>query len=362
MTHKQWARRDFLKLGLVTASASMITGCDVTDPVVAAAQQLRSPLTTEGGFSEILRYATLAASGHNTQPWKFAVKASTIEIHPDLSRALPVVDPAHRELWISLGCALENLVIAALASGYSSIVSYPDESRQFIDIELQPSTPQKSPLLDAIPLRQSTRGEYQPVVMLREYRDQIHAVPSESGVVLQFLEDKPSMDTALEYVVQGNLSQYSDAAFVTELVDWLRFNKKEALSTLDGLYSKCSGNPTVPRWIGKMVVSGTIPQNQADADVKKLRSSAGAVVLASEKDDPASWVRTGQVFERLSLTLTSLGLKSALLNQPIEVPDLRDKFTDEIGMAGMHTQLLLRYGVADAMSFSLRQPVKDLLL
>lgn len=362
MTIKPWARRDFLKLGLVTASACMIPGCEVNDTVENAAANLRTSMSAGDGFNEILRYATLAASGHNTQPWKFAVHASTIEIHPDLSRALPVVDPAHRELWISLGCALENLMIVASASGYTPIVTYPTESRQFIDIELQPSTPQKSPLLDAIPLRQSTRGEYQPVVMLREYRDQIHAVPSESGVVLQFLEDKPSMDTALEYVVQGNLSQYSDAAFVTELVDWLRFNKKEALSTLDGLYSKCSGNPTVPRWIGKMVVSGTIPQNQADADVKKLRSSAGAVVLASEKDDPASWVRTGQVYERLSLKLTSMGLKSALLNQPIEVPELRDQFTEDMGLAGLCGQLLLRYGFADAMPYSLRRPVESIMI
>lgn len=362
MTNKQWARRDFLKLGLVTASATVITGCDVTDPVAVAAEQSRSSLSLEADISEILRYATLAASGHNTQPWKFAVKSSTIEIHPDLSRALPVVDPAHRELWISLGCALENLVIAASASGYSSLVTYPDESRQFIIVDLLSTEPQRSPLLDAIPLRQSTRGEYQPVEMLREDRNQIHATPSEPGVVLEFLEDKQRMETALDYVVQGNLSQYSDAAFVTELVKWLRFNKNEALSSLDGLYSKCSGNPTVPRWIGKMVVSGTIPQNQADADVKKLRSSAGAVILASEKDDQTSWVRTGQVFERLSLTLTSLGLKSALLNQPIEVPDLRDKFTDEIGMAGLHTQLLLRYGVADAMPYSLRRSVDSVMI
>jgi nitroreductase len=71
----------------------------------------------------IVQYATLAANGHNTQPWKFAIKDNTIEIHPDYSRELTVVDPNHRELWISLGCALENLIIAARASGYDAEVS-----------------------------------------------------------------------------------------------------------------------------------------------------------------------------------------------------------------------------------------------
>ena len=57
---------------------------------------------------ELVRAATLAASGHNTQPWTFAITADGIDIHPDLARRLPAVDPSDRELWISLGCALET--------------------------------------------------------------------------------------------------------------------------------------------------------------------------------------------------------------------------------------------------------------
>jgi hypothetical protein len=60
---------------------------------------------------EMVRSATLAANGHNTQPWKFAIRQDVIEIYPDYSRRLPVVDPDNRELWISLGCALENLLL-----------------------------------------------------------------------------------------------------------------------------------------------------------------------------------------------------------------------------------------------------------
>ena len=74
----------------------------------------------------IIRYATLAANGHNAQPWKFALRPGAIEIHPDYSRRLAAVDPADRELWISLGCALENLLIASRAMGYAAVVTYPD--------------------------------------------------------------------------------------------------------------------------------------------------------------------------------------------------------------------------------------------
>ena len=72
-----------------------------------------------------------------------------------------------------------------------------------------------------------------------------------------------------------------------------------------------------------MFVAGTKPQQQADTDAKKLRSSPGAVLVASEADDKSTWVRTGQVYERLALKMTSLNIKSAFLNQPIEVASLR---------------------------------------
>ena len=146
------------------------------------------------------------------------------------------------------------------------------------------------------------------------------------------------------------------------MLAWLRFNKKEALSSLDGLYSRCSGNPEVPHWLGRMFVAGTKPQQQADADTEKLRSSPGAVVVASDADDKAAWVRTGQVYERLALQMTALGIKSAFLNQPIEVAELRSQFQSALGLGQAAPQLLVRYGYAAALPRSLRRPVEEVLL
>ena len=90
---------------------------------------------------ELVRYATLAANGHNTQPWKFAIRENAIEIHPDYTRRLPAVDPHDRELWISLGCALENLLQASRAIGYAPEVTYPDTA-DFIRVRLSADSPQ----------------------------------------------------------------------------------------------------------------------------------------------------------------------------------------------------------------------------
>ena len=310
---------------------------------------------------ELVHYATLAANGHNTQPWKFAINDNVIEIHPDYTRRLPAVDPDDRELWISLGCALENLLVAARAAGYAPEVTYPDGT-DVISIRLTADTALKSPLFDAIPLRQNTRSEYNGQPITNAELDQLHAVALEPGVAVHFASHPTAIQTVAEYSNQGNLRQYGDQAFVDELISWLRFNKKEALRSLDGLYTRCSGNAEVPRWLGRMVVAGTNPQQQAEADAKKLRSSAGALVIASESDDKASLVRTGQVYERLALTLTSLNIKSAFLNQPIEVAPLRRQFQSAFGLGKALPQLLVRFGYANAMPRSLRRPIEHILL
>jgi len=310
---------------------------------------------------EMVRYATLAANGHNTQPWKFAIRQDGIEIHPDYSRHLPVVDPDNRELWISLGCALENLLLAARAAGYAPEVAYPNRD-ELIRVQLAPDAAQASPLFDAIPLRQTTRSVYDGQPVSPADLDTVQSLSLEPGVSLRFLTTSAEMETALAYVNEGNLRQYADRAFVEELITWLRFTKKEAMATLDGLYSRCSGNPAVPRWLGRMFVAGMKPQQQADADAEKFRSSAGAVVIATDTDDKAAWVRAGQLYERLTLQMTALNIKSALLNQPIEVAQLRGQFQSALGLGASQPQLLMRFGYANPLPKSLRRPVVQVLI
>lgn len=184
----------------------------------------------------------------------------------------------------------------------------------------------------------------------------------EPGVALHLITSPAGRETILDYVNQGNLRQYADPAFIAELIEWLRFNKREALASLDGLYSRCSGNPEVPRWLGQLVVATTTPEHQADADARKLRSSPAAAVIASEADTKATWVRTGQVYERLALTTTALSIKSALLNQPIEVAGLRTQFQSAMGFGTSLPQLVIRMGYAGAMPRSPRRPVDQVIV
>lgn len=89
---------------------------------------------TQQDFEELVAQAVKAPSGHNTQPWHFELSGNTIEIKPDFSRSLPVVDADNRELFVSLGCATENLCIAASHKGYDATVAVNETENSYHEI------------------------------------------------------------------------------------------------------------------------------------------------------------------------------------------------------------------------------------
>jgi hypothetical protein len=350
-------------LGLIAASGVAAAGSYALYEfalwldVETRADQVRAPLAgASADLRNLVQAATLAASSHNTQPWTFVVGPGSIDIHPDRARQLRVLDPQGRELWISLGCALENLLIAAHAAGYAAQVKYP-AGEEVIRVRLIADVAHLSPLLGAIPLRQNTRSLYSGQIVAPTLLRQLQAVRSEPGVTATFVLGRAELGTVLEYVNQGTAQQYADPAFVQELVHWLRFTRKDALATLDGLYTRSSGNPEVPPWLGRMFIT----QAQADAATAKFRSASGAVLISSVSDDRAAWVRTGQVYERLALQMTALGVQSGFLNQPIEVKAVRREFGRAMKLGPAWPQLLMLFGHAPPLPRSLRRPPEQVM-
>ncbi len=93
----------------------------------ASVAKTRDTLSMHPEMLDVARYAALAPSGHNTQPWRLRIRAGRLDILPDLSRRTPIVDPDDHHLFVSLGCAAENLALAAGARGYPGQVSFNPE-------------------------------------------------------------------------------------------------------------------------------------------------------------------------------------------------------------------------------------------
>ena len=291
----------------------------------------RAALSGRPEIQDFIRYATLAANSHNTQPWRFRIGAGGMEILPDFSRRISVVDPDDHHIFASLGCAAENLALAGGARVKPGRFVTTREWR-LGHVHLRHGRAAGRALFDAIPFRQSTRADFDGKAVSAADLQTLAAAAEVPGVDLILITDRPQIDRVRDLVVAGNSAQVADAAFVRELKTWLRFSPREAIKSGDGLFSAATGNPTLPAWLGPRVFDWVF---KADAENEKyarqLRSSAGVAVFVSQRDDREHWVLAGRACQRFALQATALGLKHAFINQPVEVASLRPELAALVG-------------------------------
>ncbi len=219
----------------------------------AATAATRAALRQMPEASDLIRYATLAANSHNSQPWRFAISERGIVILPDLTRHLPAVDPDNHHLFTSLGCAAENLAIAARMRGKSGELTFDPANDGGVTFAFGSGASGEAVLFDAIPKRQSTRGDFDGGPVGAGDLAKLAQAATMPGVDLVLISDRPRMDRIRDLVAAGNTAQMADAAFVSELKSWLRFSPRYAAETGDGLFSAASGNPMLPEWLGPVM-------------------------------------------------------------------------------------------------------------
>lgn len=347
--------------GLVVAGAGAtwlgMRGMGAMDDYDAAVARIRSILSARPDLADLIRYATLAPNGHNTQPWRFRLGDGRIDILPDLSKRTPVVDPDDHHLFVSLGGAAETLALAGAARGRPGEVTFDPTALGGLTYRFGGGAPVASTLFEAIPRRQSTRADFDGRAVSVEDLRRLASAGETPGVDLVLLTERPALLRVRDLVIQGNEAQLADAAFVRELKSWIRFNPRQALQTGDGLFSVASGNPPLPTWLGPTMFDATFKARaENDKYASQIASSAGIAVFVGERDDRDHWTRVGRASQRFALQATALGLKVAYINQPVEVAALRSELASLVGLPGRRPDLVMRFGYGPTMPYSARRP------
>ncbi len=357
--------REQFRLGL---ASGWLMSWGISDAYRTAAQKTWRH-TEAGGLTaaqtrrELVRYATLAANSHNTQPWTFAIAEDRIEISPDFSRATPAVDPDNHHLFASLGCAAQNIVEAAPAFGLEAepeVTAEDGETR--VSVALAAGPARRTPEFEAITERQCTRSNYDGKPLSASALKQLQATAETPGVDAITLNAGQALSDVAEFVATGSDAQVRDPAFVEELKEWIRFSPAEALEKRDGLFSGCTGNPTMPAWLGRTVFDFVFTENaEREKYIKQINSSSAVVVFTAKQSDNAQWIEVGRAYQRFALVVTALGLKHAFVNQPVEVPAVRQQFAAYLGIGDRRPDLVIRVGRAPKMPRSLRRPLNSVL-
>lgn len=312
----------------------------------------------------LVRYAVLAPSSHNTQPWLFNVTGDEIRLFADLERWLTVADPDKRELYVGLGAALENLLVAADHFGLGYEVEYLPGSDsahaatvRLSTAESQASKPsdeasdrRDSRLFEAIPNRRTNRSRYQERPVPREDLRVLQEARTEADVRLQFVADPAKVDGLADLASRADRRQFADPDYRRELGRWIG----------RGAF----GDSWLEAKLGKYLMTYlNVGGQQARKDAGLMRATPLVAVIRTQSDGRRGQIRAGQVFQRVSLRATVLGIQTHPMSAMLEVPSLRRELTGLLGRPEWTPQHLFRLGYAGGVSeVTPRRPAEAVLV
>lgn len=309
------------------------------------------------GEMALVQAGILAANAHNTQPWRFHVEAQRIALYADHDRHLGAFDPFRREMMLSLGCALENMVQAAALQGQNALIELKPGrldagttttlDRPVAVIRLERGEPATdSSLYDAIARRRTHRGEYDrgqsiSAELQAELIDQI-SDQEDVHTLLYSREDHPgTMKTLGTLMVQATEEIISDREMAADSAAWFRFDPDAIRHHRDGVTLDTVGLSPVRNVLAKLAPA----PSPAEADriwFKRTRdvhvASAPMFGLITVRDlyDQPSALTAGRIWQRIHLWATSHGIAAHPLNMPIERVD-REK---QLGQAPLTAERL----------------------
>ena len=314
-----------------------------------------------------LGWAVRAPSVHNTQPWRFRFAGDQVAIHLDPSRVLPRADPAGREATISCGAAIEFLHLTLRRFGFEAPVTLASgsagRSRQLMGRvalgEPRRVDPTDRQLFEAIRWRATNRRSFsrKPVpeeVLARAVR-RAKAVPGR----LQLVRDPIDRAVIGDFVSDADRRQMADPAFRRELAKWLR---PVGSPKRDGIPAGSGKGPAAVKPLAALVVrTFDIGGGLAAMDRRITTGSPVLAILWSAADDQIGWLQSGRGLARVLLSFAADGIAVSYLNQPLEVPAIREEIRTLYHRGGDHPQLILRAGYGPTVAPTPRRAVANVL-
>jgi hypothetical protein len=320
-------------------------------------------LVTEDLLRYIVSVATRAPSIHNTQPWRFVASGSgELEIFAERSRQLPVLDPEGRQLHISAGAAVHHAVLAVHGIGRRAHVALlPDRTNPDLLARISIHESQSLPdpeewaLLHATRDRHTHRSPFVDGRLPKTLLVDLAGAAARQGGHVRFVEAAGERRMLSDAVAEATSRLEADPGYRSELLAW----SGRPADAADGVPASASSPPVAGDEFRQRIFAGGTPTEHLWMS-REAAEHPDILLLWSPTDSPADWLRTGAALSALLLTATCAGVAASMLNQPVEIPALRQRIRRELRLPG-HPQLLLRMGYAARATPTARRPVTDVL-
>ncbi|MBI2462675.1 MAG: hypothetical protein HYV65_00285 [Candidatus Spechtbacteria bacterium] len=277
-------------------------------------------------------FGILAPSSHNTQPWKFHVDNNSIEIIADFSRRPQFGDPTGRMTYIALGCAAENMIIAAKHYGFECAVHYNEqlsnanaEHAVTLTCDDKGLVSHDDALFSAITQRVSYRAEYQNKEVPAEIIDDLQNLVSESGINLTITNNFTDKKLLASIAGEGMKEKMSQLDFRKELATWIRNNWTMSRDGMPGSGHEMSMLKSLAApWALRLIDVSPVEEKKA---IKRVLNFGAVGIISTKDDNAAAWLHTGELLESVLLTLQSKGMAASIMVAAIESGESRKKLS-----------------------------------
>jgi hypothetical protein len=312
----------------------------------------------------ILGYASLAPSGHNSQPWFVRIlEPDRWVVGADPQRRLPAVDPENREAMLSIGAFAENLSLAAGALGLKAemrILAKTGFDTDVIEVRLAEAKVAEYPL-ERLRRRRTVKHGYLPGEIRQEDLAALSA--HLKGRLFYFPRGSEHARCIEEAAVENFRIQAGRDEAQRELVQWVRLSAADARRHRDGLTTE---GMEITGFKGWFVRSFLKPEDflkpdsrQQGIDMAREQAGQGGgwLIVTSAGNSVEDWIETGRKFERLALLARERRIGLHPMTQVLEEPAGREQLAASHG-AGVIPQFVLRVGYLDDYPepVSLRRP------
>jgi nitroreductase len=309
------------------------------------------------GALALVRAAILAASPHNTQPWLFKVTNSSIELYIDTNRNTGALDPYLREEHIGIGCALENLMLAAAANGYQATVTLLPGKLGPIPAELKPELRarvdlasgqhEESELYDAIPRRHTNRGAYNPQKPIPpQFVEALSGLASDETDLKMFLfTGEAERRKIVEISSASNAEIYSDPEVVRGSDRWIHIDWSEVQKSRDGLTIDAFGLPPIATAVSKMMPVSMLKRVASQGQMDRysdlmLSAPLIGIIAVHDRYDQEQCLGAGRIWQRAHLLATARGLAGRPCNEAVEMIDHEKALGKPARRAGLLAEVL----------------------
>lgn len=302
----------------------------------------------------LIKFAVLAPSSHNSQPWSFKIKDETIFLLANLDRALPVSDADHRQLFISLGGALENLLTAADYYGFITVVEYFSAGTggdtvakvSFQEWPQEKKAAKETHPAFSIPRRHTNRNKYTNQPLDQGFLDWIQI--SGDTIRVDLVQELSKKERLAEITIKAGLKAMDDKGFREELSRYVKSNLTNSKLGMPGFGL---GLPTPISLLAPLLIRylnmNRLTRRKDEELLKKFTPLFA--VISTKRDDPENWVKAGQLYERIALQAEKRQIKTHIMAAAVQVGNFHRELQEVLNTT-FRPQVFFRLGYSQKVT------------